>query len=268
MDNSYIFKIETIIITSPFPSSREIYEHIFKLSKNPLSSVKRIIIDNFLGDIDEIRSKFTHNDYNTKRLPRIYIDNFKHQRIFKDKYDAEKKIYYLYEKEKTIKLSKYPFYFRLTFKDNLIRERKFSDLLYVIFNCPEKLSRIYIYDDFYSDDSAYPGIRYSNKENLDINVNKMKKMFHEYKESNICYCHQKIRELTFSHSSEPELIIFYYTILDILIQMKIKIEEICFLRPFTVANLVEFLEKYKTFESLNINNISLYVKKSRYDKYN
>lgn len=261
IDNAYILNTETIKIKDlSYTYSKETIDHIFKLSNNPLNTVKRIIIDKLIGEFEDIISQLNPKNYNTQRIPQIYIDSHKEVKIYSNEKDNTYKIDCLYKNSECLIETNGVYIAKLTIKDNILDENSFTALLSILFNCPERIKDIRFSDEYDTKDDFLLGFiksRY-NQENIENIVNQMRTIFSKFKENNIHSKDMKINELIFSRD-RPEFNIFHFTILDILIQMKIKIEKLTF-NFCTIEKLVEYLDKYKTIESLNIKVICIIIR--------
>lgn len=130
IDNSYLFKIESLILKFS-PKDIEAYsinlmqllEHIIRLSNNPLNTVKRVIFTD--SKIDYMASIYFMNfeKYNTKMIPRIFIEHYKE--ISLNPKDGNYKRFVLPYASDTN--------FELRIKNGFLDKNNFKELLYVLF---------------------------------------------------------------------------------------------------------------------------------------
>lgn len=249
--NAYLFKIETIKInTSKFHNEEEIFTHILELSNNPHNTVKRIIITSYYLNYREIISKLLNSKKysNTQKIPKIFIEDFNELKLDIINNNTSK-INRLYNGKSN---------FSLTFKDNSFDVDSFIELLYVLFNCPDKLRCLHLkYEDSKIENTETPKIN----ENKDSLVSQMKGIFNKFKDNIVYSDNMTIGNLKLTIDQKyPILNIFIFTILEILIQMKISITELT-LERCSVLELEAFMNKNKKQESLNISSIYLTISK-------
>lgn len=253
IDKAYLFKTETIKIEDSEIRMNEIINRILKLSNNPLNTVKRVIIDkchyNFIDILSEL---LNFNKYDAKRIPRIFIDYYKELKIEFNNIDKTYIIDYSY------KNCEYNYNdFNLTFKGNYLDEYRFTELLYILSNCTEKFVKFYIESDM---NDILKTTNSSFIENTGKLVDQMKRIFKQFKDSNIHYKNLNTNYVTFLFNKiHPEFNIFYFTILEIIVQMKIRIDVLRIDCP--IIELVNFMDKHQTLESLNIKNIEIIITK-------
>lgn len=99
INNAYLFKTETIKISNYSEiGTKELINHILKLSNNPFNTVKRVIINYRQNDFFIILSELLNsNKYSIEKLPQIFIENYKKLKIEYSDIDNMYKIDYLFK---------------------------------------------------------------------------------------------------------------------------------------------------------------------------
>lgn len=259
IEYSFLFKTDTIRFGYSFKFNKEIIDSVLKLSNNPLNTVKRIIIDS-KWDISfkEIISELLHSSdqYNLQRIPKLF---YGYREIIIN-YDTITKMF-ISVKEYRNSMTSVLYLFK--FKDNSFDERMFKDLLNKLFNDPLELRKLKI--EYNMEDvnhcSTNPQIVINKINNAQAIVSKMKEIYSTYKLNNIHYKKPVIISLTFDFNKYcSELNVFYFPILEIMMEMKIRIEKLVLINA-SFTELADFFIKHKALESLNINNIKISINK-------
>lgn len=288
VDKAYLLKTETIFIDNIDEHDyNEIIDHILKLSSNHLNTVKRILLHQHgcyncideLKFIDIFSSVINSNNYDIQKIPKIFVNNYREIRIIQNKNEFDDSTKYICSYANITNMQNIPEIIAnnghlqddniknviLIFKDNMLNEYVYTQFLYILFNCPETLSILSLN---YDEDDIKLGIMNPKLiiENTPIIINQIRAVFNSFKENYIHFPSSEIYYLEFFfNSNHPELNVFYYTILDIMLQMRIKIN-ILVLKNGSFIDLVNFFERHITDKCLNINNIELIV--SEIDKDN
>lgn len=258
IDNAYLFNVETLKIRYIL-DEKMIMDQILKLCNNPLNTVKRIIIMNDDFNIINIISDLLNsNEYDdVLKIPKIFIHEYKEvkiEHITNSDYDTNNKgIAFKVEYFNSIYNLNFG-RFVLNFNSNsfnCLDKNEYFNLLNTIFNCPEKIEELIINLDSTLKNQS-PEYIQKYVESL---VNLMKEIFYEFK-SNHIYCkNMKIPLLTFNFRlGYPEFNIFFFTILNIFVDLKIKIDKLL-LKYCSITELANFMNNHKALESLNIKNI-------------
>lgn len=256
LNNSYLFKVETLKICDYKSSLKNLFYHLFNLSDNPLNTIKRIIINNYQKEIKTyIQELLSMNDYDLTKFPKFYTDTRKEIKIEHNENNNTYNITCEFENSQIDIL-----YFVLQFTRNTLNGENYKELLNLLLICPEIIRSLRF---SYGKDDDY--IIFSDpiyiKENSVNIVNKMKLLFIKFKEDNIHFECKKTININFEFKkNHQELNIFYFTILEIMIQMGIRINSIT-LKYCPISELADFMNKYKTFKCLNINKIYIITTK-------
>lgn len=261
IDNAYLYKIETIQISdTTIICPQQIFDHILKLSNNSLNTVKRLVMKRNCQDIDIaliITNLLNSNKYNIEKMPRMFIDDYReviiNHNVIDDTYNAT----CLCENNHCIYYEKYDF--SLDFRGNSLDEESYTKLLVLLSNNPELL---YSFTVGWVENSIQP----ESNNPIDVlnrvkNVNRMKELYIKFKEKNV-YSNRspKITKLTFNFTEDRELDVFYFTILEIMIDMKIKINRFKLVNC-SLIKLADFMNKNKESKTLYINNIDILINK-------
>lgn len=264
--NAYLFNVETIEINE-IPDDQEekieinrtefeetVIDFILNLSNDPLNTVKRVKMDIEISS-ETIFNLLKSNKYNAERMPRIFVNGHREIKIDYNNDDNTYKVNCLYEN--SIYSIGFYYFFKLIFKENSFDENNYTQLLYIIFNCPNKLGSLLIkYDDDIKEGFDNPKSIGERAESL---VNRMMEIFYEFKKFNIPSKNIQIKYLLLEfNDAHPEFNIFYFTILEILVKMNIYIDRLT-LRYCSVYEINDFMNKHKELGSLNIKNIDLHI---------
>lgn len=256
IEKAYLFKIETIRIEYK-NNSKQVIHHLFLLSNNPLNTVKRIIIENEQKDFMQIASELLRfNKYDIPKIPMLFIDGYREVSLNSNKLVNKYNVTSLYENSKLINNTEY--YFRIIFREKSIDEASFTEFLYCLFNNPNRIRSLTVGYNELNDllGKSYPNEIIKNTLNI---VNKLKEIYQRFKLNFIYSKRMENKELTlYFNNYSPELNFFYFTILEIIIDMKINID-ILRLNNCPINELVEFLNKNKTLKCLN--KILIVIKK-------
>lgn len=260
IEYSYLFKIETIICNfKENLNPNLIMDSLLKLANNPLNTVKRIIFENNeKKNCMQILSKFLNssNEYNIPNFPKIYVDGYKE--VIINNIRNKKVVSCLYQNSN----SKYRSNIQLLSKDNKLNEYSFTQFLYILFNFPCDLGEIFTnyFDNANKGDTANPKCTI---ENIQCSINRMIELFIKFKEDNIPTISKKITSLIFIYNQDnPELNIFFYVILELLVEWKINR---LILFDWSINDLANFMNKHKNLASLNIDYIFIQKKTSILD---
>lgn len=257
IDNAYLFKTEIINIrkASNDELKKEILHRIMKLSNNLINTVKKVIITssyeyfNFSYIISDILKS---NKYDIRKIPKIFVGLYKEIKI---EYNNDDNTYNIDCKNHNENIDddlKIQWAYKFYEKENI----SFPDFLNVLFNDPKDISYLHIdsYKNYYLPENL---IEKHENEYVERVVNKMKTMYNEFKEINIHSKNMKIKNIAFDFNHvHSKYYVFYFTILEIMIQMGIKID-VLFLTDCRFLEVVKFMEEHKTLESLDINNINI-----------
>lgn len=255
IDIASLFKIETIkLFLIDLSDIKQILEHILNLSFNSLNTVKRIIIntneDLDLGIITELVS--TH-DYTIQKIPKIFIEGFK-EVIINNNNSNNSKITCLYEKNRYYYDNYYTLYL---LEDHLLDIYNFTEFLYILFNEPIYLRCLSIkhkQKDMRLKENTESINTSNNQSNI---INQMKDIYIKFKADNIHSKRIKFDFLSlYFNLDSPELNIYYFTLLEIMIDMNIRIDSLI-LNLCSINELVNFLNKNKKLRNPNIENISI-----------
>lgn len=298
IENAYLFKTETITISININSNNKlIIDYILKLSNNPINTVKSVkIYGDEEIDVLEIISELlnSNSNYALENIPKLYLDGYK-EVIIKINSENIYEISSLFENREDINDGNEVI---LNIKNNSFDEEELTMFFHFLFIDSDQLNSLSIlYDD--SDDSGYSknkddrdirDIR-DNRDDSDdsddrddsdnsddsdeinkiknppaiINnipsmVDKINELYKNLKPKYINFKRMEIKKLKFDFDEDaPELNVFYFTILEIMIDLKIKINDLS-LSCCSITELAEFMDKHRELESLNINNINIYSK--------
>lgn len=259
IDNSHLFKIETIICDMENCDSKKIFDHLFKLSNNPLNTVKRIIIrrKRYTSYMESISELLNSDLYDIKKLPQLFIEDYK-EVVINISDNNKKEITCLYVNSKFLKTKENNF--KLLVKENSIDEDSFTELLFILFNAPQNIDILNI---AYSDKEEKKNT--SNSQSIINNTEsingQIREMFTEFKANHTHFKSSLIFSLEFIfNENTPEFNAFYFTLLEIIIEMNIRINHLV-LTNCSFTELANFMTKNKELESLSINEIFIFSKK-------
>lgn len=268
--NAYLFKVETIEISA---NGKElIIEEILNLCNNPKNTVKRIIVNekyemDYIEAIKELLLTNQNNQtiqYNIQNLPKIFINGYE---VFIE-YNNSTNSYnvacpYYKSRDDGNDSFSFPYIsksnsFNLIFKDSLLDADNYTELLCLLFNMPTGITKLrIIYDE---NDIEVGNIDpQCLKDSTNSIINEMKELYHNYKANHIYSRKIELEDLNFYFDSKhPELNVFFFIVLEIMIDLKYKIKELN-LNNCSCGDLADFLAKHKTLESLNIKIIFLHI---------
>lgn len=255
-------------------------DHLFLLSINPFNTVKRIVIMNKNRKLKEIISNLfiSNNEYNLDKIPKLFIEYYKEVIFNRNRNDSinnhsdvgyisirngnsntSNKFTILYENKEF----KYYYRFKLTVKENLIDENKFLECLYLFLNNPASFRILEIEYDATEVSEKILNQR-SALQNTSYIIKQIKEIYMKFKANNIYTRRVSIKDARFDFNAiTPELNILYFTILEIMIDMKISIDKLELINC-SVLDLSNFMKDNKKLKSLNINDI--YIQCEEVDK--
>lgn len=270
---SYLFETEILIfdfdyfdnndsLPNKISDTEKILDCAFKLSNNPLNTLKKIIIKKNSPELIK-RILLDESKYDIRKIPLVFFDDYR-EVVLQRENNNDSIANITDDKDLTIKTkfsfkndnnldNKYP---TLTFKNNTIDEEIFIEFLNLISNNKvHSMMKLKIqYDDNDNKVKSDPQCVLDNTQSI---IDHIKDIYSKFKDSipTTKSKELKIKYLELNLNAEyPELKVFFLVILEIMIDMNIRIKSLV-LENCSFTELDDFMNKYKNYESLKINNI-------------
>lgn len=228
------------------------------MSNNPLNTVKRVRIHILNIDIDlndiikDISDLLKSGDYNIQKIPKLYFGGAKEVVI---SLDNTSNGYLAYLKENDFCYNDFMhnctyFFDKISIMNNTYDEMKIYEFLNIFLSLPRNV------EDLTINISNKLGSHLISKAQITGIIDRIKNLYGVFKANHDVSIIQ-INVLKFYYDSNiPELQALYFSLLEIIIDMKIKIDSIDLI-DFSYNDIIKFMDNLRLIKNNNIKNIHL-----------